>query len=48
MFYLSCDDCGKEDEDVYETTCPYAEEINGQMLEICVCPECYAERCYDV
>jgi hypothetical protein len=46
--WLECDDCKKTKEDVVETTCPYAEEINGSISECKLCDDCYHERCMDI
>lgn len=45
---MKCDDCEIDDETVSETTCPYAEEINDEIIECQLCPECYHERCMDI
>lgn len=45
---LKCQDCGKEDETVREDVCPYEEEINGTIIDIVICPNCYYERCMDI
>lgn len=45
---LICEDCGKEDETVYETNCPFAEEIYGDEIPVIICPDCYHERCMDI
>jgi hypothetical protein len=45
---LVCDDCGKSTPDVQKTTCPYAEEINDEVVNICVCDDCYQERAWDI
>lgn len=42
-----CDDCGTTEE-VKETTCPYAEEINNETVEVALCDNCYHERCMDI
>lgn len=46
--FEECQDCGKKDETVHDTTCPYAEEINDSIVKITVCDECYHERCMDI
>jgi hypothetical protein len=48
MCELTCDDCGKTCDDVVETLCPYAEEINGTEVECKLCPDCYHERCMEI
>lgn len=45
---MNCDDCGEDKEDVKETTCPYAEEINDSIIECCLCDDCYHERCMGI
>ena len=37
---LKCFRCGKEDDSVIESTCPYKEDIGGDYETLCVC-------CYD-
>lgn len=44
----TCDDCGKQKEDVKLTTCPYAEEINDEIQECYLCDDCYQERANDI
>jgi len=45
---MKCDDCEKEKEDVKETTCPFAEEINYSTINCLLCDDCYHERCMDI
>jgi ABC-type dipeptide/oligopeptide/nickel transport system ATPase component len=45
---LYCQDCGKISEDVQETTCPYASEINGEIVEVVLCDQCYKNRSDDI
>jgi hypothetical protein len=45
---LKCEDCGKEDETVEHTTCPYAEEISGKIVPVTICSECYHQSCMDI
>jgi len=45
---MICDDCGKEGDDVYDTTCPYAEEIYGETVPCQLCEECAHERCMEI
>lgn len=45
---LKCDDCGKEKEDVTETVCPYALEINDEEYPMNLCTNCYHERAMDI
>ena len=44
---LICQDCGT-DNNVRETTCPYAEEISNREVQIIVCDDCYRERVWDI
>lgn len=44
---LVCDDCGT-DEDVYETTCPFASEIHDKEVECDLCSSCERERAMDI
>ncbi len=44
---MECDDCGTT-EDVERTTCPFAEEIHGDEVEVDLCSACYHERCMDI
>lgn len=46
--FSCCEDCGKKDETVRHTTCPYAEEVSDERVSIIVCSDCYRERCNDV
>lgn len=46
--YLTCEDCGVAGPEVEDTTCPYAEEISGEEVEVCLCPRCYEQRGLDV
>lgn len=45
---LECQDCGKKDETVIETFCPYARDVNDEDVEITVCEDCYGERAADI
>lgn len=45
---LTCDDCGKQDDSVIETSCPYASEIHDDYQECTLCSNCYHERCMDI
>lgn len=42
---MKCDDCGKEKDDVRDTNCPYANEINNEEIPCALCDDCYDERC---
>jgi hypothetical protein len=41
---LQCEDCGKYKLDVKKTICPYAEEVDDKIEDICVCNDCWEER----
>ena len=45
---LHCQACGKIGDDVQETICPYADEINGEVLEVVLCDQCYQNRSDDI
>ena len=45
---LCCDDCGKSNDSVEETTCPFSEEIHNETIECKLCADCYHERCMDI
>ena len=42
---MKCEDCGK---DGVMTICPYVMEIFDEEIEVCLCDECYSERCYEI
>lgn len=44
----TCQDCGIENETVTQTTCPFAEEIHGDIIVITVCNDCHQQRCDDI
>lgn len=46
--YLTCEDCGKMDETVKATLCPYDLDINGIETEVNLCPNCEYERAMDI
>ena len=45
---LKCGDCGAVGETVKDTTCPYAEEIHDEVVDITVCSDCYYQRLMDI
>lgn len=45
---LVCEDCGCSDETVVETICPYAQDIDGQEVEVTLCTSCHNERAADI
>lgn len=44
---IHCEDCGTED-GVMLTHCPFAEEINYEIIVVHLCDKCYTERCMDI
>lgn len=48
MANLTCDDCGKEKEDVKHTICPFAYEIHDKEVDVTLCDECKGERAMDI
>lgn len=44
---MICQDCGTTDGVDY-TVCPYADEINQEIVHITVCEGCYHERLMDI
>ncbi len=47
-YNMICDDCNKDKEDVKETKCPYAEEINDELIDCQLCDGCYYDRCMEI
>jgi len=43
---MRCEECGSEDAE--ETTCPYAESMQGVIIEVTLCSECYNQRVQDI
>jgi hypothetical protein len=41
---LQCEDCGMYSKKVWNTFCPYAQDINDISVPITVCPDCFEER----
>ena len=46
--YLECEDCGKQDETVRQDICPFTEEIDGIILPVVICPQCFDARCDEI
>mgnify|MGYP006410985949 CR=1 FL=1 len=46
--YLECDNCGKKDETVEDTICPYEDEINHHKIDVTLCESCYHERSCEI
>lgn len=45
---MVCEDCGKDDETVIETLCPYAMDVNDIERWIVACGDCVYERAMDI
>jgi hypothetical protein len=45
---MKCEDCGHEKPDVHKTTCPFADDVYGEVVEVCLCDDCYQERVNDI
>lgn len=48
---LVCEDCDKSTEDnwaVYETLCPYSEEILEEEVPVTLCSDCKLERSLNI
>ena len=45
---LTCDDCKETALDVKETTCPYAEDIHAERIDVKLCDNCYELRCDEI
>ena len=43
MKELVCEDCGTT-QNVKKTVCPYEKEINGKIIPVVLCNECYKCR----
>lgn len=48
MSQLTCDMCGKQDETVEETICPYAWEIDEEVIEMTLCEDCHGLRSEEI
>jgi len=45
---LFCDDCGKGGDDVFETFCPYAQDIHATDEACVLCSHCEHERAMEI
>lgn len=45
---LRCQDCGKSKDDVKDTFCPYASDVDDKAVPITVCTDCYNNRADDI
>jgi len=46
---LVCESCGSTNDDVVETTCPYAADVyNDPNVPAVLCKSCYSNRCDDI
>ena len=45
---LKCEDCGSTSDSVFETYCPYTQDICGEDVECVVCGDCYNTRVQDI
>jgi len=46
---LVCESCGSTNDDVVETTCPYAADVyNDPNCPATLCKQCYSNRCDDI
>lgn len=45
---MICQDCGKDDETVKVTNCPFQEEIHGIINKIIICKACYERRLEEI
>lgn len=45
---LVCEDCGKSDDTVEETYCPYERDLNGLDIDVVLCRTCQQLRCEEL
>ena len=45
---MICDDCKEYKEDAVVVLCPYAQDVEDEEVEACLCSDCYHERCQDI
>lgn len=45
---LKCQDCGKISSDVEHTTCPFTEDVYGEIVDCVLCPACFDERLMEI
>jgi hypothetical protein len=43
--FLTCEDCGVQNETVEECLDPGALEVDGEEIEVMLCEDCYQQRC---
>lgn len=44
-----CEDCGETDHQViFDTDCPYDEDVNGLITPVVICDDCYNNRCMEI
>ncbi len=43
---FTCEDCASSEG--FETTCPYAEEIDGERVDVVLCEQCFVQRQQDI
>jgi hypothetical protein len=46
--WSKCDDCQERKEDVHETFCPYALEIENEEIDMLLCDDCVDNRYQEV
>lgn len=44
---MKCQDCGTT-ENVRKTICPYAEDVNNEIVEVVLCDHCIYERAMEI
>ena len=45
---MKCEDCGKEDDTVHATVCPFTAEIRGKDIPVILCDECERGRAMEI
>lgn len=45
--FVICEDCGQHfpKRVIYEGNDPMIEKLTGQVVKVCLCPDCYREAC---
>lgn len=46
--YSQCDDCHEFKPDARYTTCPYMQDIYGEIEECILCDDCEYARCMEI
>jgi hypothetical protein len=41
---MKCDRCDQDKDDVVETKCPFYSDVYDEVVECCLCDDCYEER----